>query len=282
MDLATILWLVSGDARDEGAGRLAAALTVSFGSHLQVLFASPNPEETIPIIGEGVSGGFVDEVRSAAAREARMREAEARVLYDLCRKKYKLAEAQTPDLRPENGGGSCYFDAVHGKEDQTVGLRGRVVDLVVSALVPEQAGALLTFDAALLETGRPLLVAPNAASDTLPKRIMIAWNGSIEVARAVASALPLLRQADHVMIYSIAKQPGYVEHARQLRDSLAWRGITAALETPAPQGRPVADMLCDMMDKSDYDLLVMGAYGHSRMRELILGGVTRKNARKDE
>ncbi len=129
----------------------------------------------------------------------------------------------------------------------------------------------------VLGSGRPVLVVPHAplAAD-FGHRIVIAWNGSREASRAVADAMPLLRHAERVavLLAKTVERPGTADliHAH-----LARNGIVAdvqALEAGASDHDAGAALLAEA-DAFDADLLVMGGYGRSRMRELVLGGATR-------
>ena len=108
--------------------------------------------------------------------------------------------------------------------------------------------------------------------------IAVAWKESAEAARAVAAAAGLLRGADHVCILSASTDGAGRDRisAQRLADSLRWQGIKTDIlvETAASGGEALA--LQNMAYGRDCDLLVMGAYGHSRLRELVLGGVTRE------
>ena len=127
-----------------------------------------------------------------------------------------------------------------------------------------------------LAAGRPVLAVPFAGRfPTVGERALIAWNGSREAARAVADALPLLHRAKAVTVLTIDDRG---EAAEGQDDVLAWlgaHGIAAKPEHAVAQDISVGDLLLARLSDLDADLLVMGAYGHSRWRELVLGGATR-------
>ncbi len=152
--------------------------------------------------------------------------------------------------------------------------RGRVSDLiVVGCAAPEGSRTLL--ELALRSTGRPVLLVP-ARSGAIPgRRIAIAWNGSIESARALAAALPLLETAQAVTILTARSDhtaPAVAEGARVL---LARHDIAAKVRVfEKSLEPPVGRALLEHCREIEADLLVMGAYTHSRAHELLLGGVT--------
>jgi nucleotide-binding universal stress UspA family protein len=134
----------------------------------------------------------------------------------------------------------------------------------------------------LLETARPVLMTPCAGPlQPLFERIAVAWNGSRESARAVADALPLLRQAAHVMVLMVVPPPARHEEPKSVPrpDIMAWlhrHGVRAELIEDVGSDDAGEWMLARLgEDDLQADLLVAGAYGHSRLSEIILGGVTR-------
>jgi len=166
---------------------------------------------------------------------------------------------------------------VVGQEEEVVAWRGRLSDLVIVGRPTEglEAGTLLTLNAALMESGKPLLLAPPTAPASIGRRIAVAWNGSAEAGRAVAFALPLLQRAESVTILTLTEDSRTVSApAGELAAYLAWHGITAQAQV-IHAGSNAGSVLLEQCTALNADLLVMGAYTHSRLRQLILGGVTR-------
>lgn len=133
----------------------------------------------------------------------------------------------------------------------------------------------------VLQCGRPVLVVPYAGwFPSVGKNIMVAWNGSRESARAINDALPLLQRAEAIDVFACS-QPNVSSEPpicppRYAVDWLSRHGVTAQLRTCAlDNGDDAGQMLLSEAANRNADLIVMGAYGHSRMRELVLGGVTR-------
>lgn len=161
-------------------------------------------------------------------------------------------------------------------------LEARVADL----LVLSQPGAASELIAHVLpHAGRPVLVLPAAhAAPVIGRRILVAWDASREASRALAGALPLLRLAEHVEL-AVCETDSTADVARdvQLADPLpylAQHGVRATLAHHAVEGSRfnrdvVGAALLAVASRGRFDLLVMGAYAHSRLRESILGGVTR-------
>jgi len=175
------------------------------------------------------------------------------------------------------------FEARSSNDDEYAGLcmQARYADLVVlgQAAADDNEGSLLPDlpDYVLLNCGRPVLLVPRTGRfPTIGKRVMVAWNGSVEAAKAVTAALPLLRGAEQVTLAvlgnsadTLGESPG-----ADIALYLARHGVNVeVLRRPeaADPGKAILSLAADF----NVDLLVMGAYGHSRFREMMLGGATR-------
>jgi nucleotide-binding universal stress UspA family protein len=129
-----------------------------------------------------------------------------------------------------------------------------------------------------LESGRPVLMVPRVGSYAkVGERVLIAWNGKRESARAVFDALPILTAAAHVKILTIndAGRDETTLPDTEIAASLARHGVKVTSQRIVLPGTGVADEILNRAADDSSDLLVMGAYGHSRFRELVFGGVTR-------
>jgi nucleotide-binding universal stress UspA family protein len=131
-----------------------------------------------------------------------------------------------------------------------------------------------------LASGRPILVVPYAGRfETIGKCVLIAWNASREAARAVADAMPLLAAADRVTVLAVDPQSGPDGHGdlpgADIALHLARHEVKAQIERTVSADVPIGEVLLSRAADLGADLLVMGAYGHSRARELLLGGATR-------
>jgi nucleotide-binding universal stress UspA family protein len=143
---------------------------------------------------------------------------------------------------------------------------------------PEDEVALAAFEAALFGSGRPiLLVPPRWRARALGKRIMVAWKSKPEAARALADAAPFLHDADEVVIVTVdAKPNGYgAGPGRDIARHLARKGLDVQLRNADGLGRSPEEALIAEARHMDADLIVMGGYGQSRLREFVFGGVTR-------
>ena len=139
-------------------------------------------------------------------------------------------------------------------------------------------------EAAFMDSGHPALVIPRGWSGTLPpQRALIAWDGSREAARAATDAIPLLQLAEHVLVLVIDERDlGGRDDRRpgeELAAHLRRHAVKAEVRSMASDSAAVTEVLLAQAREQSADLLVMGGYGHSRLREMLIGGTTRSHSR---
>ena len=275
MTIRTILVPLFGTDGDKTALTAAVAVARRFEAHVEALFVAADPKDSVLVLGDGMSTLMLDEILRAAeaTRETRL---------TVARTHYQAAAVGLPEAtRPVSSGGVTirWRDCV-GRVDPVIAAEGRLFDLVVIA--GAESGSLArpttaitdAYDAALLSTGRPVLVARPAGPMTPGRVIAIAWSGTLEASRAVAAAAPWFAQAERVHILTV----GTSDMARlgeRLAGSLVWRGVEAKISLIEPGNDSIGVAILRRAAEVESDLLVMGAYGRNRMREMIWGGVTR-------
>jgi len=134
----------------------------------------------------------------------------------------------------------------------------------------------------LFESGRPMIIVPYIQKGPLKlDRAMVCWDGSRPAARAIGDAMPLLAKAGKVEIVSIADEPGKQDKIEgvDMGQHLARHGLKVEVERIPRGDVDVADALLSYAADSGADIMVMGGYGHSRLRQFLLGGVTRSTLR---
>jgi nucleotide-binding universal stress UspA family protein len=159
------------------------------------------------------------------------------------------------------------------------GRLGRRFDLaVVRQAEPERGTPVpLIIEAALFETGRPALIVPYVQQGGIKlDRVMLCWDGSRSAARAANDALPFLKRAKTVEVVMVAEKDKRDEvPGADIAQHLARHGVPIEVKPIVAAGAKVADVILSHAADSSADFLVMGGFGHSRLREFILGGVTR-------
>jgi nucleotide-binding universal stress UspA family protein len=161
--------------------------------------------------------------------------------------------------------------------DLFVGSHGRLFELIVLGKPGRGASGprMTTLEAALFETGRPVLIAPPSAPREMGTNILIAWNRSTEQARTVAFAMPLLRRANRVVVLTVeggAAVPGPT--GEQLCQNLQLSGVPAKPLTVGLDGRLTGEAVLAHAKALGCDLLIKGAYTQSRLRQFVFGGTT--------
>ncbi|NND82067.1 MAG: universal stress protein [Gammaproteobacteria bacterium] len=175
--------------------------------------------------------------------------------------------------KPSTKPGAYWFEKV-GSPDKMLSILGPMADLIVVSrpTSKKEKPALAFMLAALLNSSRPVLVLPKSRKSEVGRRISIAWNQSAEAAQAVAAAMPLLQAADAVNIITCGPDAGGGPNATQLANYLKFWGVKTT-RSKTKGNKDVKEIL-QAYEDFDSDLLVMGAYSRSRLRQLIFGGVT--------
>lgn len=259
MRYCDILLHLTDDGRGAEKTAMALSLAKRFDTTITALYTLPFPTQ-IYYMGEYVPPSLiqqqVDETRALAVTARRDFEAAA-----------KQAGVTASWIESDD-------DALSALQRH-----GRHCDLAVLGQPdpdrdPSAMGSTLPGDLALA-LGRPVLVLPYIGQYTAPgKTVLIAWNDSREAARAVHDALPMLLAATSVIVLCIDGDEQQQRSAASLVQHLSHHGITAKLRHTTAADIGAGEALLSALADNSADLLVMGAYGHSRLREMTLGGVT--------
>ncbi|WP_448192756.1 universal stress protein [Azospirillum sp. sgz301742] len=272
-----ILVPVDGSSLDEHALSAAFGLATLFSGHVEALHIRNDPRQSVRIIGEGFSAEMVDDLlREAEQATSRTADA-ARSTFNQA---VALSGAEVTERPHGNGQITAHLREVVGWPSAALGREGRFADLVLVAQAPADPNRMPLLEAALFDAGRPLLLASAATPTDAFPTIAVAWDGSLPAVRAVANAMPLLRQALAVHIVTVEEEDshglgGTPIHAERMANHLGWHGINAMVQPVRRQECTVGEALVAKAEDLGAGLLVMGGYGHSRFREMILGGATR-------
>jgi nucleotide-binding universal stress UspA family protein len=265
MAFKTIL-TVTGLEEGDGDVKLAARLCEEAGAHLSILalaFAPPPPVGDYAVMTSDV---WIQE-----------RQADMMRLVD----RNEALEGLVSRL-----GVSCDISTEYpegGWADDVIGRRARYADLTFMGPDMLKSGRLMQkiVEGALFASGKPLLIVPENTRPTLaPQTIVVGWDARIEASRAVREALDMMKGASQVRLTLIDPEQGEVAHGDEPgADAAAYlsrHGIKVTVDRLPSGGDSVATVLTRHAVDCGADLLVMGGYGHSRLRERVFGGVTRK------
>jgi|HubBroStandDraft_6_1064221.scaffolds.fasta_scaffold156300_3 nucleotide-binding universal stress UspA family protein len=187
-----------------------------------------------------------------------------------------MREKQVPVAPGSSGSVSCAWVDGAPDGDTFVGSYGRVFDTILLGRPAKsrQGPRMMTLEAALFESGRPVLLAPPTPPRSLGDNILIAWNCSTEQARATALAMPLLRKAARIVICTVEGFTVPGPTGEQMARYLRLHEVHAETMTVAPGQRRAGEVLLAQAEALDCDLVIKGAYTQSRLRQMIFGGTT--------
>ena len=273
MPIRRVLLPLTGTAAGEAA--LATALTVArmWDAHVTALHVRVDSRDVAPLAGEGLSGAMIEEMMSATEKESSDRSSAVHAMFDRFVARHGVTVAE-----PHPGAGAtANFASVTGREEDLVAQLARLTDLTVVPH-PEAGDDVSSSDAlhaVLFDSGRPVLIAPQVPGPRIGSRVCVAWNGTAESAAAVQAAIPWMQRAEAVQILTADEYQRRGPGAPELAGYLALHGIQVQAAKFRPIEKDVGRGLLDAARAFDADLMCMGAYSHSRLRQLILGGVTR-------
>jgi len=268
--------LLSLTGTEIGEAALVCALMIArdWNAHLCVLHVRVDSREVAPLAGEGLSGAMIEDMMRATEAESAQRYRAAQALFHRV-----TAEQGVPVRAPRPGadGPTASLETVTGREEDLVVQFARLADLTVVPHPGSEDGASASdsLHAVLFDSGRPVLIAPPVVPETIGRRCCVAWNGTAESAAAVQAILPWLQRAEAVQVLAAEGYQRRGPSAESLLPYLALHGVTARVARFRPVERSVGAGLLMAAREFGADLLGMGAYSHSRLRQLILGGVTR-------
>lgn len=272
-----LLLPLTGTAAGEAALKTALMVARTWNAHVHCLHVRVDARDVAPLAGEGLSGAMIEEMMAATERESGERAGRVRSLFEKFVQGRDVTIALSAESALKTEGPTLSFESIAGREEDVVAQQSRLYDM---AVVPhpeadEDVSSSDALHAVLFDSGRPVLIAPREAPATIGSRVCCAWNGTAESAAAVAAALPWLHHAEAVRILHSEDYQRRGPDAEGLRAYLRWHGIQAEAVPFKPQTREVGAGLLGAVRDFNADLLCMGAYSHSRLRQLILGGVTR-------
>lgn len=276
MSYRKILVPIIGAEDDKVALVAAFRLARQFGAHTQALFVRLDPVRAVPYgyMGTDVSGFSAQYAIEAAIRAADEAQAIASTAFDNAVKNFKVEVNPTPGARND---ATTHLKIVQGDFVEEIERHSRLCDLIVFGFGDVDRSELVRggLEAALLSGTRPVLFVPKVSEEPPGRRIAVAYDGSATAAHAVTAALPFLSRAKAVHTFEITTETGASAPLKELREYLALRGIETIEHLIDPGLKSTAEALSLAIQGHQCDLLVMGGYGHSRLREFVLGGVTR-------
>ncbi len=274
MPIRKLLLPLTGTAAGEAALTTSLMIARRFNAHVTALHVRVDSRDVAPLAGEGLSGAMIEEMMSATEKESGERAHAVRSMFErfVARQEVVVSEPHPGAHQP-----TASFASVTGREEDIVAQQARLADLTV---VPhpdagEDVSSSDALHAVLFDSGRPVLISPQIAPKSIGTRVCLAWNGTAESAASALAALPWMQQAEAVRILSAEGYQRRGPGAPDLAAYLSLHDVNADITIFRPVGSSVGAGLLAAAAEFGCDLLSMGAYSHSRLRQLILGGVTR-------
>ncbi|PHQ68990.1 MAG: hypothetical protein COB93_09210 [Sneathiella sp.] len=260
MSIKTILLHLNNDPQLEQRIEAALGLAVEHGAALKALYTIA--EITVPtsfmgyVPPEFIESSKKEEEKHAAAAKAKLEEMAGRISLEV---EVVIEQGYAPDVINEHAVAADLVVLGQGNPDADNNAQSQYVadELVVSS-------------------PRPVLVIPFAGKYTnFGSHIIVAWNNSRESSRALHDAMPFLAKAEKVTLLSVNAKDDETYETKHILEHLKRHGVNATFKSGQWPDIGVGDALLDALVDYSADMLVMGAYGHSRLREMILGGATK-------
>jgi nucleotide-binding universal stress UspA family protein len=278
MTIKRILVPLPGSAEFSAEIDLALTVAKAMGAHVEALFIAQPP----PSPRGAFSVGDIYSAHGSAAlaplspfaeeRERQAREAREQFVVACASNGVPMLE----DNKEFDALPSASWREREGSYVDVASQRATAFDLIIAASASATESLKDIAEQSLLQSRRPVLLAPSRLDTKLTDPAMIAWDESPECWHAVSAAVPLLKLAQSVWVVSVDKKE---ENRRGSQaEALAYlrcHGLKATAKVIAPDLRSVGDTLLATAAEQDTGLLVMGAYSHNRLREMLLGGATR-------
>jgi len=273
--LKTILVPTSGSRTDATVFATALAVGRCVGAHLNFLHVRVPPGEAAahaPHVEFAMGPAIAESLIYLRGRAHELSKSALRHFDDLCATNQVEIRSQPAPGSRITASWSEELDhatdrlMLHARHsDLTVVGRHRSTDYLAAGLI----------ESLLANCGRPIVIAPERAPPTAIGTILVGWKEQPEAARALGAAMPLLERAKRVILLSMVEEAAASREALEhLAGELAWHGITAQVQLSAGSG-PATERLPQLVQEFRPDLMVIGAFSHGPLRELVFGGITR-------
>lgn len=267
MAIKDILAVIHNPDDEEHVLRQAEQLAVERDAYLTVLIV-----DWLPAVTGFYDGGMVDPGWGELIKQSGE---------DLRRKKAAVEKRLAASV---DRGGADTLLIERASARWAVAVRARHADLALvgrPARKEQHDTQQILLQAALFGSGRPVLVVPpGGKGGPVGRRAVVAWDAGREAARAVKDAMPLIEKAEQISVVTIDGEPSMARHSDlpggEISTHLARHGLDVELRNVASSGRTESQVLNDEAMDVSADLIVMGAYGHSRFQEIVFGGMTRE------
>ena len=269
-----LLLPVTGTPADAPVLQAALAVGRLFDGHLVALHVRHDVQRDIAAMASadmGLATGLQDMIDRMERDADKRAEAAYAGWHTLC-----SSNGIVDAARPGPAGMTAEWRTEIGDQADWLAEHGRTCDLIVVGRTNDgDIGSEAVIEQALMQTGKPVLLV-GATADSLAGTIAIAWKDSREAAGAVAAALPFIRLGSRVIVFTVSEDDDDTDTSvDRLVGALRWHNPNTEARTIRPNGKSAVDALLGGAVEAGCGLLVMGGYGHTRLREAVFGGFTR-------
>ncbi len=255
------------EARERLVGSLTVAKTL--GAHLQVLHTNISANSIVPPEIFVMSRTAKDSLKKVFDQHTNL---ETERLTELFKTVCESESVPVTESVAESLPGASWIEA-QGLRSALIAQFGKTSDLIVLAR-PSEGKPTASFESAILESGRPVLLIPRRLNSFSLESIAVGWNCSPEASRSIACALPLLQQAKQVVVVSTESCARQNPGPERICEYLMAHGIKASADVSIVDDSQKGEALLEKAKSMGSQLIVLGAYGSSRFRESVFGGVT--------
>lgn len=275
----TILAHLTGKDCDNIVLETAYCLARPFGGHIDCLYTKPDLVAALTrMTGIDLAPGFaIEEAYKKLAEDQTSREETAHRTFERFSREHRLPTLKNAQV---NAGVTVAWDAAEGAVDIVLTEQARLHDI---AVIGPRDGSNKELNSAemgnlLLDCGRPIFVAGANPPNRPFRKIAVAWKDTADASRAVNAAMPLIEEAGDALVLGASESDkdclDCLTHHDEVAAYLRWHGVAAGTSLVLREGRDVPEAVCDRARNWGADVLVMGGYGHNRLRELAFGGFT--------
>ena len=271
MAVKSILCIFGGLKSELNAVNTALILGKAYDARIKFLHISPDPNSYIAAYGDTAIASTPLVIEEIEKENAALAQRAKHSVISIA------AKHHIPLDLPHKNHVSAQFTHLTGYLERVIAREGRLNDLIVIGQSEHSDSSVI---AALFNTGRPVLVMP-IENEPLPstfedKIVVLAWDGGLEAARTILNAMPLIAKAEkvHLLIVRVHSKAFDLEAEKGTIEYLNAHGFDVDAIVVDRGDHPIGKVILTEAHRLNADILVMGAYGHSRFREMILGGVT--------
>lgn len=278
MKLGTFLALLDNTDEDIFTLNYIKSLIDEDEAHIRGLWVTSSPNYHLGTIGQGLPAVVTEKIINETIEETKKGQKSSETFFDNWCKNNQIAiiDNFSYENTIDNPKITASFMARIGNPLESISEIGRVSDYIITprSKWSQSEDRQDRIHAALFESARPVILLPKDCEAKPIENIAIAWNGKSESAHAVARAKPLLKRAKNIYIYIAPSARTKFELSEELQFYLSQHGIASHIVEIDREMSNVGEAMLTQAEKDNLDMLVMGAWSRSRLRQLILGGLT--------